>query len=78
MKTRVAAAAALVLLGCAPALAMRCCGGPGKAAMCAKDGMGKDGIGKGGMKGGMAMSRADKGGKGCCCEGMSGRMSRRG
>lgn len=72
VKTLVAGAAALMLLGAAPALAMSCCGGggKGKAAMCAKNG----------MKSGMTMSRAEpKGGKGCCCEGMaSGRMSRRG
>lgn len=75
MKTLVAAATALMLLGAAPALAMSCCGGgKGKAAMCGRDGM------KSGMKGSMTMSRAEpKGGKGCCCEGMaSGRMSRRG
>ena len=68
MKTCVAAAAALLLMGASPVLAMSCCGGSkGKAAMCAK----------GGMKTGMPMSRAEKG-RGCCCEGMSsGRMSRR-
>jgi len=67
VKTLVAAATALVLMGAAPALAMSCCGGAtkGKAAMCAKDG----------MKGRTAMNMK---GKGCCCEGMSsGRMSRR-
>lgn len=70
MKTLVATVAALMLLGAAPALAMSCCAAAkGKAAMCAK----------GGMKGSMAMSRSEKVGKGCCCEGMaSGRMSRRG
>ncbi len=69
MKTLVAAATALVLMGAAPALAMSCCGGgtKGKAAMCAK----------GDMKGG-AMGRTAMKGKGCCCEGMSsGRMSSR-
>lgn len=70
MKTLVATATALLLLGAAPALAMSCCGGAkGKAAMCAR----------GGMTGGLAMSRPEKGGKGCCCEGMApGRTSRRG
>jgi hypothetical protein len=73
VKTLVAGAAALLLLGAAPALAMSCCGGAkGKAGLCAKGDM------KGSMKSGMSMSRADsKGGKGCCCEGMAGKMSRR-
>ncbi|WP_342151158.1 hypothetical protein [Methylorubrum sp. SB2] len=66
MKTLVAAATALALMGAAPAMAMSCCGGSkGKAAMCAK----------GDMKGRTAMNMK---GKGCCCEGMSsGRMSSR-
>ncbi len=70
MKTLVAAATALALMGAAPAMAMSCCGGSkGKAAMCAKGDM------KGDMKGRTAMNMK---GKGCCCEGMSsGRMSSR-
>lgn len=68
MKTLVAAATALVLMGASPALAMSCCGGSkGKAAMCAKDGMTGGAMGRTAMKG-----------KSCCCEGMSsGRMSSR-
>lgn len=61
MKTLFATAAALLMLGAAPALAMSCCGG-GKskgAMMCGK--------------GGMAMNQARKGKTGgCCCDGMSG------
>ncbi len=69
MKKLVVTTAALLMLSAAPALAMDCCGG---------------GKGKGAMmcgKGGMAMNHrhsAMKGKKGgCCCEGMSGNMSRR-
>ncbi len=61
MKTVFATAAALLMLGAAPALAMSCCGG-GKskgAMMCGK--------------GGMAMNHGRKGKTGgCCCDGMSG------
>ena len=68
MKTLILGAAALFLLGAAPALAMSCCGG---------------GKGKGAMmcgKGSAAMQHGSiKGRKGgCCCDGMGGgNMSRR-
>ena len=66
MKKLIATSAALVLLSAAPALAMGCCGGgKGKAGMCAKG------------SGSMAMNMKGKKG-GCCCEGMTGGMSKRG
>lgn len=67
MKKLAATSVALLLLSAAPALAMSCCGGgKGKAPMCGK--------------GSMAMSHGGTKGKkaGCCCEGMSGNMSKRG
>ena len=54
--------AALLLLSAAPALAVGCCGGKGKAGMCAK--------------GGMAMNMKGKKGS-CCCEGMGSNMTKR-
>ncbi|GEP03773.1 MULTISPECIES: hypothetical protein [Methylobacteriaceae] len=72
MKQIALASAALLLLAASPAMAMSCCGGgKGKGAMM---------CGKPGMKGGMAMNQgATKGKKGgCCCEGMSMNMTRRG
>ncbi|WP_407521956.1 hypothetical protein [Methylobacterium oryzisoli] len=69
MKTLAAAVAALLLAGAAPALAMTCCGGgKGRTALC----------GKGAMAMSHGMPRGQKGKKGCCCEGMSAAMSRRG
>lgn len=66
MKNLILTTAALVMLGSAPAMAMSCCsGGKGKAPMCGKGSMA---MGHDGMK-------AKKGG--CCCEGMSGGMSRK-
>ncbi|GJE03333.1 hypothetical protein [Methylobacterium isbiliense] len=65
MKTLIATSTVLMLLSAAPSLAMSCCsGGKGKM-MCGK--------------GSMAMNHAGMRGKkgGCCCEGMSGNMSRR-
>jgi hypothetical protein len=54
------------MLGYAPAMAMSCCGGgKGKAPMC----------GKGSISTGHEGMNAKKGG--CCCEGMSGGMSRK-
>ena len=65
VKKLVVTAATLLVLSAAPALGMNCCGGKAKGAMCSK--------------GGMAMSHgAMKGKKGCCCQGMSGNMSKRG
>lgn len=58
---------ALALLSVAPAMAMSCCGGgKSKAPMC----------GKGGMAMNHSGTKAKKGG--CCCEGMSSNMSKRG
>lgn len=65
MKKLIATTATLLLLGAAPALAMSCCGGgKGKGSMCAKGST-------------AAMNMKGKTGS-CCCEGMAGRMSRRG
>ena len=66
MRKLILVTAAMVLMGSAPALAMDCCGGgKGKAPMC----------GKGSMAMGHSGMKARKGG--CCCEGMSGGMSRK-
>lgn len=66
MKKLILMAAAMVVMGSAPALAMDCCGGAkGKAPMC----------GKGSMAMGHSGMKARKGS--CCCEGMSGGMSRK-
>ena len=54
--------AALLLLSAAPALATGCCGGKGKAGLCAKSSM--------------AMNMKGKKGS-CCCEGMGSNMSKR-
>lgn len=72
MKRIALASAALLLLAASPAMAISCCGGgKGKGAMM---------CGKPGMKGGMAMNHGALKGKkgGCCCEGMSINMTRRG
>lgn len=71
MKRIVLASATLLLLAASPAMAMSCCGGKGKGAMM---------CGKAGAKGAMAMNHGAMKGKkgGCCCEGMSTNMSRRG
>ncbi|SEO93071.1 MULTISPECIES: hypothetical protein [Methylobacteriaceae] len=72
MKRIVLASAALLLLAASPAMAMSCCGGgKGKGAMM---------CGKAGPKGGMAMNHGAMKGKkgGCCCEGMSMNMTKRG
>lgn len=65
MKTFAVTTATLLMLAATPALAMSCCGGKGKAGMCAK--------------GSMAMNHGTMKGKkgGCCCEGMAGGMSKR-
>jgi hypothetical protein len=65
MKKLAMTTAALLVLSAAPALAQGCCGGKGKAGMCAK--------------GSMAMSHAGMKGKkgGCCCEGMAMNMSKK-
>jgi hypothetical protein len=70
MNRLVLAAAALVLMGAAPAMAMSCCGNTKSgASMCAKPAMGKSA---------MAMGKSAKG-KGCCCSGGTAmNMSRRG
>ena len=65
MKTLAATTAILLLLS-APAMAMRCCGdGKGRPGICARN---ATPMGHGAVK-----SKA-----GCCCEGMSGTMTRRG
>ena len=68
MKRLVAFSTALLLLTAIPASAMSCCGGKaGKgAAMCGRGDMTMDHGGRKGRK----MS--------CCCEGMAGKMSKRG
>ncbi|WP_082494372.1 hypothetical protein [Methylobacterium sp. Leaf108] len=73
-----ASTAVLLLLAAAPASAMSCCGAKGgkAGAMCGRGDMAmKDG----GMKHGGMKHGSVKGTKAaCCCEGMGGRMSRRG
>ena len=73
MKTLVAFSTALMLLTAIPASAMSCCGGgKGKgAAMCGKGDM---------TKGAMAMNHGSRktGKMSCCCEGMAGKMTKRG
>jgi hypothetical protein len=68
MKRIVMASAALLMLAASPAMAMSCCGGGGKGAMMC------------GKAGGMAMGHGAVKGKqsGCCCEGMSRNMTKRG
>ena len=69
MKRTIITAATLLAFSVAPALAAGCCGGKGKASMCARDG----------MKGGMAMNHGSmKKKSGCCCDSMAGNMSKRG
>ncbi len=72
MKRIVLASATLLLLAASPAMAMSCCGGgKGRGAMM---------CGKAGSKGAMAMNHGVMKGKngGCCCEGMSTNMTKRG
>lgn len=74
MKCLVAFSTALMLLTAIPASAMSCCGSgkSGKgAAMCGRSDM---------ARGGMAMNHGGQKGRkmSCCCEGMAGKMSKRG
>jgi hypothetical protein len=69
MKRLVLTAAALMIMGGAPAMAMSCCGKTKSgASMCAKPGMAMN-------KSGMGKSAKAKG---CCCGGMAMNMSKRG